>query len=175
MTASVFHEDWFCQESCAALAHLARTVALLDGDIVEIGSWEGRSTIALAEAAAPATVHAVDHWQGSPREISADLAAERDVFATFQANTAHLTNIEVHRQGWREYFAAHTDPLRFVFIDAEHTYREVFDTIKTVLPLMVRNGIICGDDVHHRPVRQAALDWFPDAQTVATLWWHRCP
>ena len=89
MTA--FHEDWFGVESCAALADLARRVNGVEGRIVEVGSWEGRSTITLANAAHPRTVHAVDTWRGSPGEVSFELAGERDVFGQFSANIDKFT------------------------------------------------------------------------------------
>lgn len=166
-----FTEDWFGERSCAALAALYGRVSDLCGQVVEVGSWEGRSTIALAEAAAPHEMCAVDTWLGSPGEPSAELAAERDVFATFTANTAHLDNLAVFRMGWREYVAGYIGPTRLLFIDAEHTYHEVHDTIDAWLPHMVPGGIVCGDDAHHPPVQQAVLEAFGDARLDATLWW----
>lgn len=168
-----FTEEWFSSQSCDVLADLARQVRDLPGGTVEIGSWEGRSTLAIADAVHPQVVHAIDTWRGSPGEPSETLAAERDVYATFCENTAGR-NIETHRMGWRDYFADHHDPLKFVFIDAEHTYREVADTIRTVLPLMVPGGIVCGDDQHHPPVKKAVIEWFGHSTPVkATLWWHQ--
>jgi hypothetical protein len=78
-----FTENWFHHASCDRLAQLGRQVEHVPGMIIEIGSWEGRSTSVLANAIRPRIVHAVDTWQGSPGEISSDLAAERDVHATF--------------------------------------------------------------------------------------------
>jgi hypothetical protein len=75
-----FQEEWFPHESCLALGSLVRSVRHLDGTMIEVGCWEGRSTCALANAAHPDIVHAVDTWSGSPGEISAQLAASRDVF-----------------------------------------------------------------------------------------------
>ena len=168
-----FTEEWFCVASQERLAELARSAP--EGLIVEIGSWEGRSTVALANAVHPRVVHAVDTWNGSPGEISASLAAQRDIFATWQANMAALTagNVVAHRLGWREYLHDLTTmelAVGFAFIDAEHTYREVYDNIAALIPLMAPGGIICGDDSHHPPVRQAVLDHFPEAQVKATVW-----
>lgn len=170
-----FTEEWFSPHSQQVLASLGRSVLGLPGDIVEVGSWEGRSTCALARAVFPEVVHAVDTWDGSPGEVSAELASERDVFATFQANVAVLTagNVEVHRMGWRDYFETNRRSLRLVFIDAEHTYREVFDNIEAVLPLMVPGGIVCGDDAHHPPVQRAVIELFGGAPCLASLWVHR--
>lgn len=176
MSVAVFHEAWFGDASCQALADLYAKTEGVHGRVIEVGCWEGRSTIALAAACHPEIVHAVDTWQGSPGEISEQLAAERDVYARFKANVYAETcgNVEAFRMGWREYFASRPDPIRFLHIDAEHSYREVFDNIAAALPLMAPGGVICGDDVHHPPVRTAVLELLPKASAMATLWWHQC-
>lgn len=169
---TMFNEEWFSPESCDAVAGLVRSVSHLSGRIVEVGSWQGRSTCALANAAYPEVVHAVDTWAGSPGEVSAVLARGRDVFAEFAANVEAGTagNVAAHRMGWRDYFAADVSPVKFVFIDAEHSFVEVRDNVAAALPLMVPGGVVCGDDAHHPPVHRAVLDVFPNAERVASLW-----
>ena len=171
-----FTEDWFCAHSCSVLAQLVREIETVPGRIVEVGSWEGRSTIAMANAT-KRTVHAVDTWAGSPGEISAALAGERDVHATWRSNvdTATKGNVVEHRMGWREYAMSDESTVALLFIDAEHTYREVFDTIETFMPWIALGGIICGDDAHHPPVRQAVMELLPEATQLATLWIARLP
>ena len=168
-----FNEEWFPRESQEALRELYRLTDGVEGRVIEVGCWEGRSTVALALACHPEVVHAVDTWDGSPGEISAELAQERDVYATFQQNIAALTsgNVRPFRIGWRDFFAEHPGPIRFMHIDAEHSYREVFDNITTALPMLADGAVICGDDAHHPPVRDAVLAHFPDAEVIATLWW----
>lgn len=172
-----FGEQWFCQQSQDLLAELGRSVKDVDGLIIEIGSWSGRSTCALANAVYPRVVHAVDTWSGSPGEISSDLAAQRDVFAQWQANVAEFTkgNVFAHRMGWREYVPQIDQPVALVFIDAEHTEVEVRENVAAVLPLVVASGVICGDDVHHPPVRAGVSAVLPaaDVNVGATLWWWR--
>ena len=168
-----FHEAWFSTQSQKALTRLARRTGSLSGRVVEVGCWEGRSTCALAHAVWPACVDAVDTWQGSPGEISRDLAEQRDVYATFTENIADLTrgNVNVHRMGWRDYFAADDSPVRFCHSDATHTYEEVRDNIEAVLALLVPGGVICGDDALHPPVIAAARDTLPEVHLEASLWW----
>lgn len=172
-TDDQFNEMWFSTGSQSVLARLARQTAHLKGDIVEVGSWAGRSTVALAQAV-DETVHAVDTWAGSPGEISAELAAERDVYAQFLANVAGL-DVQAHRMDWRQYFADNRSPVKFCFIDAEHTYENVSANIAAVLPLMVPGGIICGDDQHHPPVRQAVIEAFGSVVADASVWWYQVP
>lgn len=170
-----FTEDWFSLESQIAVARLAKGTRDVPGVVVEVGCWEGRSTVALANQVHPDVVYAVDTWHGSPGEISSELAAERDVFATFQANIRLLTegNVVVCRMGWRDWFAKNTLPIRFLHIDAEHTYVEVRDNIAAALPFMPPGSIICGDDAHHPPVIQAVDEMFGATNRSASLWWKR--
>lgn len=178
MPSDPFGEQWFGLESQQALADLYDKVRGLDGDVVEVGCWTGRSTIALANACHPDTLHAVDTWLGSPGEISAELAAQRDVYAQFCRNVENHTahNVTPHRMGWREYFATQNRPVKFAHIDAEHTFVEVRDNILALRPLMVPGGIICGDDAHHPPIQQAVMETLgPDGGLVATLWWWKAP
>lgn len=172
-----FTEQWFSDRSCEVIAELARTVSHLPGDYIEIGSWQGRSTVALANAVVPAVVHAVDTWQGSNGEISEYLAGVRDVYGEFLHNVETLTagNVQPHRMCWREFFKSHDGRVRFCFIDAEHTYEQVRDNLIAVLPLMVPAGLICGDDIHHTPVRDAVIDVLgaDSVMVEASLWSYR--
>lgn len=169
-----FHEDWFAAGSCAALAELVADIAGVDGMILEIGAWEGRSTIALANAVHPRIVHTVDTWKGSPGEVSALFATKRDVRAQFDANVAAFTagNVAAHQMGWREFLASCAGPFAFVFIDGEHTYREVFDTIEAVKPKLAAGAIVCGDDQHHPPVQAAVIEacGWEQVTAVESLW-----
>ena len=172
-----FHEEWFSQDSQDVLARLVRSVEDIPGMVVEFGSWEGRSTVAMARAAYPRTVLAVDTWQGSPGEVSAKLAAIRDVFAQFTANIRMWTkgNVTPYVSGWREFLAHEAEPVALAFIDAEHTYTEVRDNILALLPLIRPGGVICGDDNHHPPVMQAVAETLGDVEKHATLWIWRAP
>jgi predicted O-methyltransferase YrrM len=171
-----FTEDWFGEASQQALARLARGTDGVPGVVVEVGCWEGRSTIALANTVAPDWVYAIDTWQGSDGEISAELAAERDVFATFTENVREGTsgNVAPMKMDWRHWFDRNRQRIRFLHIDAEHSYREVHDNIVAALPWLSPGAIICGDDAHHPPVIQAVQDVLgPNFNMTATLWWQR--
>jgi predicted O-methyltransferase YrrM len=168
--AVTFTENWFSQRSRAVLAELVRAIEYLPGRIVEVGSWEGRSTLAIANATSR-MVHAVDTWKGSASDESAALAAQRDVYGTFIANTAHLFNIKSFRMDWRDYHATHDGQIALVFLDAEHTYWEVSAQIDAFRPLMAEGGIICGDDRTHPPVWEAATDRLGDINAEQAVWW----
>lgn len=174
-----FTEAWFGPMSQMALEDQARSIVDVAGEVIEIGSWEGCSSVVLANAVHPRTLHCVDTWQGSPNEVSAELAAERDVFAQFQVNVGYWTqgNIETHRMGWRDYMPTVSGPVALCFIDAQHTYDEVYENIAVVRPLLARGGVVCGDDIGHGPVRAAVAHHFGfhDVWVHGNVWSWRQP
>lgn len=173
MSAPTFRENWFHPDSQAVLAGLVRDVADVPGRIVEIGAWEGRSTIAMANAT-DRTIDTVDTWQGSPTDRSGKAAQEpgRDVHATWCRNVEAATkgNVTGHHMGWREYRQLDDSPVALLFIDAEHTYREVADNIDEFLPLMSPGGIVCGDDAHDPEIMRAVHERFDKVELAAAMW-----
>jgi len=172
-----FTEEWFDDDAQSTLAELGRSVAHVPGRIVEVGAWEGRSTVALANAVAPREMHSVDTWRGSPSDQSWDLASVRDVFGTWQANIEELTagNVVAYRMDWREYVAVAEGPVALCFIDADHTYDEVFDNIVAILPVLSRGGVLCGDDISALDVLAAVSDTVGYHYRAGTLWYWRKP
>lgn len=159
-----FHERWFEGPKKRRLAEALALVPAGPGELVEVGSWEGKSSILIAQTFPDSKVHVMDHWLGDLTDLSngvADLAASRDVFADFwenvtDAGVAH--QICVHRADWRISFAEWRHPIRMIFIDGQHTYDEVVDNITQAFPYMVPGGVICGDDFTVKQVGRAVLD-----------------
>ena len=156
----MFNEMWFNEYSQAKLADVARTVLDLEGAYIEVGSWEGRSTVALANAVLPQDINAVDWWKGSVPDGYYYEPEQRNVFKEFSQNIANYThgNVVAHIMRWEDFAKTWDRPIKFIFIDAEHTYKAVYDNIQWARTLLVPGGIICGDDYGHEPVQQAVTD-----------------
>lgn len=155
-----FTEQWFGPEKARRLIEALNCVSGT-GSIVEVGSWEGRSTITIANQCFPDLVHSIDHWQGDIGNVKvAELAASRNVYATFIANMNAATkgNYLVHKMSWRAMNWKELAPIKFLFIDGDHTFNEVFDNINVALPLMSKGGVIAGDDYSIKGVKQAVLE-----------------
>lgn len=166
-----FTEDWMSDDQCAALASLARMAP--KGAAVEIGAWEGKSTIAIAGVR---EVAVVDTWAGNIDEgadhPSVRAAAERDVFAQFLHNVRAFgvrDTADVYRLDWRAYIWP--DNLAFVHLDAAHDAETVRAQLDAALPRMVAGGIICGDDFAAPGVHVPVLERLPNAQSNGKLWW----
>jgi len=152
-----FDDAWYPDSQIVYLKQAATDVLSLKGHILEIGSWKGKSTIAIAEVVRPLMVHAIDTWKGSidesPNHATIKMAEQEDIRSIFFSNVREsgLNNIKMHQMDWRLFFATEVDVLhygvKFIHIDASHDYISVYDNIYAVLPYMVVGGIICGDDI----------------------------
>jgi len=148
----MFHENWYNDRQIKILSNTVKEVKKLKGSIVEIGSWEGKSTIAIANACYPEELEAVDTWEGNydedPNHPSVIIAKNRDIFTEFTNNIHRLTkwNVKSFRQDCFEYLKNKKGVIKFCHIDASHDYNSVKKTIEMLLPKLVNGAIICGDD-----------------------------
>ncbi len=131
------------------------TIAALtpvDGDVLEIGSFKGRSTIMLAHGArwyGRGVVHAVDP-HNAPSETDPSLGDASTSFDEFTANIARAGVADnVRPQVSRsETFASQFDgPLRVLWIDGDHTLRGARQDFELFLPRVVPGGIVAMHDV----------------------------
>lgn len=164
-----FHEQWFNAKKIERLKLAMGQVSASAGLVVEVGCWEGRSTIQIARFFGDTIVLCIDHWKGDLTDHKsgvAVLAAQRDVFADFTENmqNAAIGNYSVLRKGWREAFPLN-EPIKFLFIDGEHTYLEVFDNITLALPDMMPGSVMAGDDYTTPAVARAIEDSIGQVET----------
>jgi hypothetical protein len=181
-----FHENWYSDFQLNELTKLVSEVIDLPGVFVEVGCWEGRSTVQIAAACAPQPLHAIDHWLGNVDEganhPSVVAAADRDVYSTFLRNIEPFPHVVVHRASGEEAFSNWDLPVEFAHIDVGHTYEATCLVIEAVVPHMVPNGIVCGDDYLesnvgrrdlHGGVQRAVGERLPYHSVVGNLWyWH---
>lgn len=129
------------------------------GAIVEIGSFEGRSTAFLAAGAKETgreKVVAVDHFRGSPEQqpgqeyASPTLAREGTTFPCFQEN---LQRLQLHDYvtpivaSSAEAVKQWSGPIRLLFIDGDHSYEESRRDFELWSPFVVQHGLICFHDI----------------------------
>jgi hypothetical protein len=177
-----FTEEWMSQGQLDVLAALAQSTGYLDGAAIEIGTWQGRSAIPIANAIRPRVLHVVDHWQGDdPEGLAQGLGIDpelvkRDNYGIFKANIAEGTdgNVQVWKMDWREFAAKWDQPIRFLHLDASHTRQEVADNITALLPYAVPGAIFAGDDWNWPTVEAGVRQAFPGraiSEQFNKLWW----
>ncbi len=117
--------------------------------IVEIGSYEGKSTVALSAGSNENVfTYAIDPHTGDISEVSAGI--EVDTYSNFVSNlsAAGVSNkVIIKRMYSREAAAEYKGPLiGLLFIDGWHTKDAVIADIDSWLPLLDPDGIIIFDD-----------------------------
>lgn len=140
-------EGWMSEKELQYLAEAANKSKV----IIEVGSWMGRSTCALAESTY-GKVYAVDTWKGSDEPEHAKILAGKPegwLFDQFKANTAHLDNVETIQASsieaadalWKAGIKAD-----MIFIDGDHTEAGAKYDIRVFRSLLSPEGILCGHD-----------------------------
>lgn len=172
-----FDEYWIGPAQLALTAAFARATSGVDGAVIEVGTWQGLSAIPIARAVNPVTLHVVDHWLGDD-ESAGVLGIQkhrvaRDNYGIFLANVseARVTNIQVHKMGWREFAKDWDEPIRFLHIDASHTADEVSDNIEALLPFMGEGAVICGDDYGFPEVSAGVHRQIPMVNSSENKFW----
>jgi predicted O-methyltransferase YrrM len=159
-----FHENWYADDQLLRICDLLAGIRPLSGAVIEIGSWEGKSTVALAHACHPQLLLAIDTWEGSrdedPEHGSVHLARERDIYGQFLINIQLLTkgNVKPVRADCHEFLKTWRGPIKFAHIDASHDYISVKRTLEAMLPWMVPGGLLCGDDILTASASRQDLD-----------------
>ncbi|HEY5706012.1 MAG TPA: class I SAM-dependent methyltransferase [Terrimicrobiaceae bacterium] len=142
--------------------------------IIEVGSWHGRSSRAIADNMPEGSIlYCVDHWLGAETERdsyhrSAKLKDGDHAFIRFSENLfdhiqkGRVIALRMSSRNAAEFLRKQGITAEMVFIDAGHTYQEVKEDIDLWLPLMREGGTICGHDYYHEnnmwPEVQQAVD-----------------
>jgi hypothetical protein len=138
---------WMVNQELYWLAQQAQTRQ----NILEMGSWIGRSTRALADNT-PGTVHAVDTWLGSIEHQG--LPATKESFKYFCHNTADLMSgavrkvypVRMESTAAAKMFFERGVKFDMIFIDGAHDYASVKADILAWRPLLAPGGLFCGHD-----------------------------
>lgn len=148
--------------------------------VLELGSWLGKSTRFIAQAAPNAALIALDHWLGSAEhKINPTLRpmlpilhetflkncwALRDRLIPLRANTVPGMKL-VHGHGILP---------DLVYVDAAHDYQSVRADIMTALELFP-DALLCGDDFQWPGVAQAVRERVSEGAMTALVkgnaWW----
>jgi len=149
--------------------------------VIEVGSWLGRTALAMVEAGAE-FVHCVDTWDGTndPEDETFAHGAKHGHAAllnAFRVNVAaHLGQTIYHYIGTSSYWADRwTVPADLVFIDAEHSYEAALADITLWTPHVRPGGILCGHDFCEAwpGVKRAVEETGPFNIVGNSVWWRQ--
>lgn len=139
-------------------------------NIVEVGSWEGKSTDALLSGC-EGTVWAVDHFRGSKAERDGKHkeALKKDISKIFLENVGHHKNLKLLKMDSLRAVKRFKDKsIDMVFIDGGHEYKEVKADIEAWLPKTRK--LICGHDYYRKGVKCAVDEIFDNVSVFDLIW-----
>jgi predicted O-methyltransferase YrrM len=131
------------------------------GAIVEIGSFKGKSTVMLAKVAEHyglSRIVAIDP-HNSPELLDLQSNPQASSFQEFLSNiqaAGVVDQVEVHRAYSHDAASLWTRPIRFLWIDGDHTYRGAKTDFDLFLPYVMPEGIVALHDalnVFSGPIR----------------------
>lgn len=161
-------------------------------DIIEIGSWKGRSTKALA-LSAQGTVYSIDHWMDEPPAIEnrkndsdwleTSLRGSWTIRAEFHRNLANEIasgkcvplGIQSKPAAVKMISVLGTRKVDMVFIDADHEYENVKQDIELYKPMLIDGGLLCGHDYPWPGVCKAVAELVPNHRYLheTGIWYAR--
>jgi hypothetical protein len=157
-------DGWLGMREAWALHDVAFRLGRADPALVavEIGSWKGRSAIAIAsglERAGAGLLYAVDPHEGSRTHA---LEAKATTFAAFRENVQRA-GLDRHVQPLREVSAQARArfgdrSIGLLFIDGSHRYEDVVDDIQGWLPHLRDGAVVAFHDAAREDVRRALVE-----------------
>lgn len=173
--AAAIH-GWMTLQELAWLRQQASSAQV----VVEVGSWHGRSTYALAEAC-PGTVYAIDHFAGSIGDCAPELsdasesgpaarAAFKENLASF-LQTGKVILLDVASDLGLASLARRRVRADMIFLDGAHDYASVCMDIRAAKEILAPGGLLCGHDLDREGVRQAVTELCPGWQAGAGSIW----
>jgi len=175
--AAMLIPGWTPADELLALYALALGTSSLPGDVVEIGSWCGRSSVVLAEATqhSHAVLYCVDLWperqdwyQNTDGSWSFKAVGQQGYGQQTVWNEPFVRDIEpVYRRGFLiaqfhanvapyshvgvlrgTSSAVYTQSVRLAFLDGDHGYDAVMNDVHALSWRIVKGGWLCFDDAH---------------------------
>lgn len=147
--------------------------------ILEVGSFLGRSTRALADNT-PGTVHAVDMWLGSPEILRqySKLGGPAGVFELFRVNTQDLLGTKLFPVMTPSASASQIFPIPLfdmIFLDGAHDFYSVLADISNWSKCLKAGGLLCGHDYKDAfpGVKLAVDSLIPNRHLLEgqSIWW----
>jgi predicted O-methyltransferase YrrM len=146
-------EGWYSHPEATLL------FAATKGPWIEIGSWEGRSTLVLAQTGYPGW--AIDTFRGSSEH-------ERvDTYEAFCANLAGFDNVTVVRSDYRDAFRSVPRRAKLLHIDHEHSYKDTKIAFNLYSQLLDKDGMVAIHDAWTDHSREPADCPWPEVTKFA--------
>ena len=138
---------WLSYDEAIALQSLTCTVSGLRGDIVEVGSYCGKSTVAIAQAlkqGCSGVLYSVDHHKDNVELHGVDSFAELQNNIEKYDMREFVKRLTMMSREAVEMFSC--DSVKMLFIDGAHDYESVKEDFELWSKKMVKHGFVAFHD-----------------------------
>ncbi len=140
-------EGWMVLEELRFL-FLAAALPTADGEVLEIGSYRGRSTVVLAKGAL---------WAGQDKVVACDpfvpvaptdpVGSSHEVFLANLRRHGVESHVQLHHTWSAELARTWDRPLRLLWVDGNHDYAAVRADVEAYLPHLAPGALVALHDV----------------------------
>jgi predicted O-methyltransferase YrrM len=166
-------EGWMRPSEIEWLTETACTMPI-GARVVEIGSWKGKSTVAICKGLADrnARMWAVDTFEGDAgTDQFIGQVPPGEVLDAFRANTREFAFLELVIARSTEAATRFDDAsLDWIFIDADHSYEAVVADIRAWTRKLKPGGLMSGHDFGQRGVMDAVYHSFQTPSYDGNIW-----
>lgn len=151
-----FTNNWFDVNAVATWDYLIPNIR--PEKILEVGSYEGKSTCYLIDKLSPASkieIHCIDTWEGGVDNVGTDMSAVEQRFdantSSARANAAYKVDFHKHK-GYSDLelckfmASGHKSTFDFIYIDGSHQAPDVLGDAFLAFKLLKVGGVIAFDD-----------------------------
>jgi predicted O-methyltransferase YrrM len=147
-------KGWLSSQEAIGLYKVA-TLLPENATVVEIGSWQGKSTYCILSGLKSGKVHAIDPFNASGGEDWNEdeyqqIARGIDLLETFKMNVKKFikSGQVVVRKGFSNQFKDEFETINFLFIDGDHSIKGCQEDYELYAHKIVKGGYIAFHDYH---------------------------
>ncbi|HET6458464.1 MAG TPA: TylF/MycF/NovP-related O-methyltransferase [Nitrosopumilaceae archaeon] len=155
-----------------AVYSVAKSQSKLEGDMAEVGVFQGGSAKLICEAKGNGKLHLFDTFEGLPELSDKDTHFGVKYWKKSQFGNTSVENVKKYLSKYSNVFyykgtfpetANPITDLKFSFVHIDvDLYQSTMDCLKFFLPRLVQGGIILSHDYHTGGVRSAFDEFFKE-------------
>ena len=138
------NKKWFCN-NLNFLAHSFKKFTNIS-NILEIGSYEGRSAIFFLKKFSNSNIRCIDTLSGSDEHNKSDFTK---IEKNFDLNTAQFQNsnrLHKYKMTSNDFFQSNNNKFDFIYVDGDHSAEQVYLDIVNSWKVLNKNGFLLLDD-----------------------------